>query len=1036
MAFLEMLIRRPIVAFVCNMLLVVIGLAAFVQLPVAEYPAISLPEVTINTAYQGADASLMEAEITTPIEQVLTGIEGILYYTSTSTQGTSLITVTLEMGSDVGVAATLLQNRVSQASSNFPEDALPPVVMTGAAVPQIYLTLSSETASLEELTAVYNIGLMNTLQIVDGVMQINNFGNDYGMRLWIDPAKLAAHDVTPIEVSQAIQEQSVALAAGDFLNDYRQYDLSTDFRLNTAEEWNELIIAFRDGYPIRLRDVGRAELGGNNEPPTTLFFRDGNVALGLAVETFPDANAIDVSNRIRALLPELNKSLPGDLELGIIYDRTDFVRASIKEVVKSIIEAIVLVIIVVSLFLLSWRAVLVPIVTIPLSLCGAMGLLMLLGFSLNTMTLLALVLAIGLVVDDGIVVLENIFRYMEMGKHPMRASIEGLRDILFPLIATTTTLALVFGPVGLVPGQTGALFEQFAFTLAGTVLISGYIAITLSPVMCRMLLRPPKAVAEKIKRGETLESNEGSDWISRGYSRILTFILRRLRPVVIVVAIGVAICAWLVGRSLQSELLPTEDQSVVFVFYEAPQNASFADMRRNADAVNAILAPIPEGIATLGMIGNPPPNLYEGIGILTLVPESERSRSQQEIVKSLRGAAAAIPGVFAFPLNIPPSVFGGASNQDINFVWKTMGDYETLWDAWVRFRDDPETAKYISQPQIDLDLSNPQYKVVIDRDLAMASGVSVSDAGKTLAATLAPDRVNQFIKDGMAYWVYLGVHPDKLSDPRILEDIYVRGSNNELVPLVSLIRVEPVLGPLYANHYMGQKSLTLNANPAPGSALGEALTYIEDWTDKNTLGIVSTTTGYSYTYEQGQGKLGMTFLLGILVVYLVLSAMFNSFLDPMIVLLCVPLSMLGALLCLKFSGETLNLYSNIGILTLIGLISKHGILIVEVANRGRREGMTVIDATIHAGRLRVRPILMTTGAMVLGAVPLIIEGGAGHETRQPIGWVIVGGMLFGTLMSLFVVPTVYSYLSGLQKTRFLPKDEDGEVIEQAPEPVA
>ena len=1031
MAVLEMLIRRPIVAFVCNMLLIVFGVAAYVNLPIAEYPAISLPEITINTTYQGADAALMEAEITTPIEQVLSGVEGIIYYTSTSTQGTSLITVTLEMGADVGIAATLLQNRVSQASSNFPSEALPPVVMTGAAVPQIYLTLASKTATLQELTAVYDIGLMNTLQNLDGVMQINNFGNPYGMRLWIDPAKLAAHDLTPLDVSNAIKEQSVAMAAGDFLNDYRQYDLVTDFRINTPDDYSDMIIAFRDGFPIRLSDVGKAELGGNSEPPSTLFIQNGRTSLGLAVETYADANAIDVSNAIRAILPELNQSLPGDMELVIVYDRTDFVRSSIKEVMKSIIEAIVLVIFVVSLFLLSWRAVLVPIVTIPLSLFGAMGLLMLLGFSLNTMTLLALVLAIGLVVDDGIVVLENIFRYMEMGKRPMRAAIDGLRDILFPLIATTTTLALVFAPVGLVPGQTGALFEQFAFTLAGTVLISGFIAMTLSPVMCRLLLRPPKAVRERLERGEEIQSSEGEDWISRSYSAILTFILRRLRPVVILVAIGVAVSAWLVGKTLQSELLPTEDQSVVFCFYEAPQSASFADMRRNVDQIHEVLKTVPEGLDVIAMIGMPSPNQYEGLAILTLVPEDKRSRSQQEIVKSLQKPIGEIPGVMAFPLNIPPSVFGGVSNQEINYVWKTMGGYETLWEAWEQFRSDPETAKYIAQPQVDLDLTNPQYKVTIDRDLAMASGVSVSDAASTLAATLAPERVNQFVKAGMAYWVYLGIHPENLADERILEEIYVRGSEDKLVPLDSLVTLEPVLGPLYANHYIGQKSLTLNANPAPGSALGESLKYLEDWTDQNTAGIVPTTTGYSWTYEQGQGKLGLTFLMGILVVYLVLSAMFNSFVDPLIVLLCVPLSMLGALLCLKFSGETLNLYSNIGILTLIGLISKHGILIVEVANRGRREGLSVMDATIQAGKLRVRPILMTTGAMVLGAVPLIIEGGAGHETRQPIGWVIVGGMLFGTLMSLFVVPTVYSYLSSLQKKRFLPRDEDGQIIVSA-----
>lgn len=1029
MAFLEMLIRRPIVAFVCNMLLVVVGVIAFYLLPISQYPSISLPEVTISTTYQGADASLMEAEITTPIEQVLTGIEGIIYYTSTSTQSTSAITVTLEMGSDSGLVASLIQNRVSQASSYFPPAALPPVVASASSTPQIYMALASETVSLPELTAVYNSALLNTLNNVDGVNQIEVFDNPYAMRLWIDPAKLAGHGLTPIDVATAVQDQSVALSAGDLVNDYRQYDISTDFRLNTADAWDDLIIAYRDGFPIRLSDVGYAELGANNVPPDDLFLWNGLVGLGMAVETFADSNAIDVSNALRAMLPGLNAQLPGDLELTITYDRTDFVRSSIVEVLKTMGEAIFLVILVVSLFLFSWRAVLVPIVTIPLSLAGAMGLLLVLGFSLNTMTLLALVLAIGLVVDDGIVVLENIYRYMEMGKKPMTAAIEGLRDILFPLIATTTTLALVFAPVGLVPGQMGALFEQFAFTLAGTVLISGYIAMTLSPVMCRLLLRPSKKMQANAESGEPITSSEGQDWISRNYGKLLTFTLRRLRPVVILIAIGVAVAAYFVGKTLQSELLPTEDQSVVMVFYEGPQYVSFADLRRNADEIDAILQTVPEGKVNINLLGTPSPNYYEGLGILTLVSESDRKRSQQEIVASLAEPMSQIPGVVAVPINIPPSVFGGASQQDVNFVWRSIDGYDNLWESWKKLSKDPDFKKYVSNAVIDLEPASPQYRVVLDRDLAEASGVSASDAGQTLAATLAPDLLNQFVKDGLAYWVYLGIHPEKLSDLRILDDIYVRGNNEELVPLAALVSFEPFEGLLYANHYMGQKSLTINANPGPEAALGDSLDFLERWTQENTTGIVGSSTGYSWTYTQGQGKVGLSFACGIIVVYLVLSAMFNSMIDPLVVLLVVPLSMLGALVCLKLSGETLNIYSQVGLLTLVGLISKHGILIIEVANRARQDGMEIMEATIHAGQLRVRPILMTTGAMVLGALPLVIEGGAGHETRQPVGWVLVGGMSFGTLMSLFVVPTVYSYFAVLGKKRFLPRNDDGEIIE-------
>jgi multidrug efflux pump len=1009
------LIHRPVVSSVINLLIIVLGIFAIGELGVQQYPNVQQPQVAISVSYPGADPSLIETEITTPIEEQISGIAGIKYFSSISVAGASTITITFEMGVDTSVAATQIQNRVSRAQNNFPADAMQPIVSNQAAQPELYLALTSNEWSVEQLNEYYHLAMMTQLQLIPGIEEVQVWGDGFAMRVWIDPDELAARSLTPLDVVNATNAQNIAMPGGTFVAGTEQYVNTSDMRLYTDSDWNDLIISYQDDGVIRLGDVATTEWGSASVPPTAMTYFNNQSVLAMAFQLFPDANAIEVVDQINAMVPNLVATMPADLDLQTIYDRTTFVRDSIEEVFKTIGEAILLVILVVSVFLRSFRSILIPAVTVPLSLCGAFVLIYMLGFSLNVLTLLALVLAIGLVVDDGIVVLENTFRHIEMGKPPLQAAIDGAREISFPVVSTTVTLALVYVPIGFLSGQIGELFRQFAYTLGGTVLISGFIALTLSPMMCAKMLRLSKKDRSRIDAGQ----KPPVPWYTRIYLSTLGTCLRHLRPVVVAIAIASGFVTYFLYISLPQELLPTEDQDIVMVVYQCPEESSYQATRDVGLAIMTILETVPEGEDLFLAIGVP--QTYQGMCFLTLPGQTQRDRTQQEIVKSLMVPMLSIPGGLAIPVNMPPPAIGGSSNQQVNLVLTTINEYSDLEEAVGILMALPGASKETAAEQVDLNLTVPGLKNVIDRDMAAAVGIDATTAAQTLAASLAPYRTSQTVRNGQSYWTYVQTPLSDRQDPSLLDRLFVRNSTTgNLVPMSNFVSIERTIGPVQLNHYNGQRSATINANIAGGSDLGSALDYLESAVNEKTTGVLPQFTGYSQTFQESRGQMTMTFAAGLLVIYLVLSALFNSFLDPLIILLTVPLSLFGAVLALTIAGDTINMYSNIGLITLAGLICKQGILLVDVANEGRDQGMPPLEAALHAGELRVRPILMTTAAMVLGAVPLALATGSGHESRQPLGWVIIGGLLFGTFLSLYVIPVVYSYLAGLESRKPIP----------------
>lgn len=1028
MKLLETLIRRPVVSMVLNLLLVCLGTFAFINLPVRQYPNIVQPQITITTTYEGANPKLMEELITTPIEDQLVGVEGLRYYSSTTVASTSTITLTFDLDADFDGATSEVFSRVNAAQDNFPADAEPPVILRAAASqPIMYIQLDSEERSIPELMEYFELAIKPLYEQVPGIQDLDAYGTEFGMRLWLDPEKLAARGLVPLDVVQAVENQNLDLPGGTLENQTKEYEVRTLAELNTPSDFNEMIVAYRNGYPIRFKDVGRAELAEAEIPPSWGFWDGSKPTFAFGVTIFPDANALEVAEKCIALIDVVRADLPGDMWFGLNYDRTQFIDDSISEVRWTLAEAIGLVVLVVSLFLLSARATFIPVITIPLSLFGAIGAMYVMGFSINTMTLLALVLAIGLVVDDAIVVVENTYRHVEAGMSPMTSAITGIREIAPAICATTLVLATVYVPIGFTAGQTGLLFREFAFTLAGAVLVSGFIALTLSPMMCSRFLRPRKrrgtarhaAAAESGGQPPSEIDLEVPDtahepWLQRVYAPILTFVLKRLRPVVLLMAVAVGFGAWAIYRQMPQELIPTEDENLVFVVLKAPDGTNFYYIEDYAKRCGEIVENnVPEAQLVLNLVGFPNQGLAMS-GIL-LKPVDERKRSAEEIARSLEPHLAPLTGVIAIPMVPPPSVLASTSNQHVNFVMTTVeGDYETLGAAVEKLLTDPETSKYITGVESDLTLGVMNFDTQVERDAAAAAGLTADDIATNLAASLAPYRITKIRRKGRTYDVYVQMPLDERPNPSTLDRLYIRNAMTDaLVPMSSVASMVPRIGPISLNHYESQRSVTLNANVAEGSSLGAALQYLQDFAEK-TPNVDGKFTGYSDTFMSSRGQFGYLFGAALIVVYLVLSAMFNSFIDPFIVLLTVPLAMFGGLLALWLSGGTMNLYSNIGLITLVGLISKHGILIVDFANQFRREGKDVRTAIIDATRLRVRPILMTTGAMVLGALPLAITHGPGWESRHPLGWVIVGGLLFGTTLTLLVIPTVYSYLAHLE----------------------
>jgi multidrug efflux pump len=866
------------------------------------------------------------------------------------------------------------------------------------ASPIIYLAFSSDRHDILEVSDLAERQVRDQLATIAGVADVRVFGERrYAMRIWLDRARLAAFGVTPDDVETAILAQNVDVPGGRIESDSREFTVLTETRLSTTAEFENIILRRAEGYLVRLGDVARIELGPQDE--RVIARQNGEAAVALGVIKQATANPLDVSQAVREALPDIIASLPPGMTVSIGNDTSIFIERSIDEVFLTIGEAAILVILVIFFFLRAVRATMIPIVTIPVSLIGSFALIYMFGFSINTLTLLAFVLAIGLVVDDAIVVLENIYRHVERGMEPVAAAIKGIREVGFAVVAMTLTLAAVFAPIGFSEGRTGRLFAEFALTLAGAVLISGFVALTLSPMMCGQLLRPLKrrmALSAAIDRGMT--------GLIAGYRSALARLMTT--PVlVMLLLLPVAVAAWWLYGQLKSELAPIEDRGVVVGIFSGPEGATPELMSENARKLEALYAEVPELRSYFMVVGSP--TVSQGISFLRLQPWEDRERNSREIAESLRNPMYMIPGIRAVPTT-PGSLGGSSRSNPVEMVLLTTRTYEELQAIVDRVIERSRENPGLINLDSDLRLNKPEIRVEVDREKTADIGVDVIAIGRTLETMLGGRNVTRFERAGEEYEVIVQVEGFDRAVPRDIAPIFVRGVDGTMVELANLVTIEESVAPRELPHFNKLRAATLSASLADGYALGEALAYLEGVVaEVGGPGMQIDYKGQSREFLSASGGLYTVFILALLFIYLVLAAQFESFIDPFVIMLSVPLAMTGALAALWLTGGTLNVYSQIGLVTLVGLVTKHGILIVEFSNQLRAAGRSAIEAVVEAASIRLRPIMMTTGAMVLGAVPLALATGPGAESRQQIGWVIVGGMLCGTLFTLFVVPAAY-----------------------------
>jgi multidrug efflux pump len=997
----ETSIRRPVLASVMSLLLVLLGLVSFNRLTVREYPKIDEPVVTVNTRLAGASAEVMESQVTKPLEDSIAGIDGVDILTSISRAESSQITARFRLTKEPDAAAAEVRDRVSRVRGRLPDSVDEPVIakVEADAFPIMWLAFTTETMNALEVTDFIGRVVKPRLQTVPGVADVQIGGDRrYAMRIWLDADKLAAYRLTVQDVEDALRRQNLEVPAGRIESQQLEFNVTARTDLQTPAQFAGVVIRQVAGLPVTIGDVGRVELGPASERNRVKL--NGVPSISTGIIRNATANPLEVAAGVRAVMPLIERDLPPGLKMVLANDLSVFIDRSIKSVFTTIAEATALVALVVFVFLRTLRASLIPLVTIPVSLIGAFALMAAAGFSINTLTMLSLVLAIGLVVDDAIVVLENIHRHIEQGLSPFQAALKGAREISFAVVAMTLTLAAVFAPLAFTPGRTGRLFVEFALTLAGAVLVSGFVALTLSPMMCSKLLRHesnPSAFDRLMERVLTA--------MGAGYGSALRWVLGQRWIVLLVMAASAGGSAWLYLNA-KSELAPVEDRGVIFMPVSAPDGATLDYTARYMDAIQRIASQYPEFDRVFVFIGGG--FVSQGTVILRARDWSERERSTQQLARALQPQVIGLPGVQAFAVT-PPSLGGGFRERPLNFVIVANDSYDNLAQHSQRLMAEMARNPGFVQPDSDLRLNKPELYMDVDRERAADAGVSVDQVARTVETMLGSRVVTRFKRDAEQYDVMVQTGSAGRTTPQDIDRLFVRGRGDAMVPLASLVKVKEAVGARELIHFNQRRSVTITASLAPGYSLGEALRFMDD-TARRILpaGYVTELNGVSREFRASTGALSTVFVLALLFIFLVLAAQFESFVDPLVILLSVPLSIVGALGAMHLTGGTINVYSQIGLITLVGLISKHGILIVEFANQLRQQGRTVRDAVVESASLRLRPILMTTGAMVLGALPLALASGAGAESRQQIGWVIVGGMSVGTMLTIFVVPTVYS----------------------------
>jgi multidrug efflux pump len=997
MKLTDLFVRRPVLAIVVNLVILIAGLQAIRSLSVRQYPRSDIAVVSVSTVYVGANADLVRGFITTPLERVIAAADGIDYMESTSAQGLSTINVHLKLNYDTNAALTQIQAKVAQVRNDLPPEAEAPIIELQTADTQfaaMYIGFSSSELDRNQISDYLTRVVQPKLSAVSGVQRADILGNrTFAMRLWLKPDQMAARNVSPSDVRDALAKNNYLSALGSTKGTAVSVNLVANTDLRTADEFKQMIVKHDSGVVVRMGEIADIELGAENYDSDVKF--NGETATFMGIWVLPTANSLEVIKNVRAALPGIQEQLPSGIKLGIPYDSTEYIQDAINEVLHTLGETLLIVIVVIFLFLGSFRSVLIPVVAIPISLIGAVFLMLVAGFTINLLTLLAIVLSVGLVVDDAIVMVENVERHLQMGVTPMRAALDAARELVGPIIAMTITLAAVYTPVAIQGGLTGALFREFAFTLSGAVIVSGIVALTLSPMMGSKLLREGDA-----EKGFAGMINRHFERFKNLYMRLLGGTLQ-YRPVVLTLWVLVLLLIVPFYIFSQKELAPAEDQGVVFGVIQSPANATIDQTNLFAKQVEDVYRSFPENGGTF-QITQP----SGGFGGMVTVPWSQRKRTSQQLLASSQGPLSKIAGVRVIPLT-PPALPGGG-NFAVDFVIASAAEPEQVADLAGQIVQKAMASGMFFFADVDVKFDQPQTEVVFDRDKLRSQGVDLSQAGQDLSTLLGGNYVNRFSIQGRSYKVIPQVKRVERLTPDQLEHIYVKGSNDKLVPLSTFASLNTTTQPRSLNKFQQLNAVRIQGVIPPNIPLDTALKFLEDQAKNLPQGYTVDYAGESRQLRVEGSKFLPTFALSAILIYLVLAAQFESFRDPFIILAgSVPLAIAGALMFSFLNFTSLNIYSQVGLITLVGLISKNGILIVQFANHLQEEGRSKLNAVIEAAGTRLRPILMTTAATVFGHFPLVFATGPGAGARNSIGIMLVSGMIIGTAFTLFVVPSIY-----------------------------
>ncbi len=1003
MKFTDIFIRRPVLAISISLLLVLLGLQALKGMQVREYPKITNTVITVSTSYYGASASLIQGFITQPLEQAIAQADNIDYMTSSSQLGRSTITVNMKLNSDPNAALADVLAKVNSVRAKLPKESDDPSLdmSTGSSTSIMYISFSSKELNGSQITDYLERVIKPQLFTVEGVAKVNLYGGtEFALRIWLDPERMAAYNLTASDVMSVLQANNYQSSPGQATGYFMLYNADAKTQVDSVADLEKLVVASRSGAVIRLRDIAKVSLEKNHD--TYRAMANGHEAVIVGLDPSPTANPLEIAANVVKMMPELRRNMPSTIQMDLLYDSTEAINESINEVVKTIVEAGVIVLVVITLFLGSLRAVVIPIITIPLSLIGVVMLMQMFGFTINLMTLLAMVLAIGLVVDDAIVVVENVDRHIKAGEDPFRAAIIGTREIALPVISMTITLAAVYAPIALMGGVTGSLFKEFALTLAGAVFVSGIVALTLSPMMCSKMLREHVA-PNAFERGVESTLNRLTDAYSRALDRVLAH-----RPVVLVFALLVFASLPMLFSFIPSELAPSEDKGAYMMMAKAPNTANLDYIQTTMGEMTERLNKDPAMATNLSLAGIP--NSNQGMAIAIMKPWSQRE-PLKTVMNRTNAGMQDIPEMSVSSFQFP-ELPGAGGGLPLQYVITTPNNFESLFQVASELMAKVKANRQFIYSDIDLAFDSATMRITVDRDKAGAYGITMQDIGLTLGTMMSDGYVNRIDLDGRSYEVIPQVERKYRLNPESIKRYYVRAADGTQVPLGNLVNISLITEPRSLPKFNQLNSATIGVVPTPGVSMGDAVAFFEREVTPNLP------TGYQHNYmgearqfvTEGNALIG-TIMLALFVIFLVLASQFESVRDPLVILVSVPLALSGALIAMAWGLSTMNIYTQVGLITLVGLISKHGILICEVTKEEQiKRGLNKFEAIRLATRVRLRPILMTTAAMVAGLIPLMGASGAGAISRFGIGLVIVAGLSIGTLFTLFVLPVIYTYL--------------------------